>query len=133
MKAIAIVVSALLLALPVQAETLQDGEKAEAALGFGGGGQFLISNVTNACDAIAKVMAKAAPEDRILFMTDAETSFVRHGSCDRDCDLLTVNNLMAPCQAETGAICAPFAGLTQGTLYDLSIDPTGASLSDCGL
>jgi len=78
-------------------------------------------------------MSKADPEARILFMTDAETSFVQHASCNGDCDLLTINNVMAPCQAETGAICAPFAGLTGGVLYDMSVDATGAALSDCGL
>lgn len=122
-----------MLATPAQAETMLDLERSNAALGMDGTGQFMISNVTNACPYIAKVMTKAEPDDRILFMTDAETSFVQHASCDGDCDLLTINNVMAPCQAETGAICAPFAGLTGGVLYDMSIDPSGAELGDCGL
>ncbi|SMQ59476.1 hypothetical protein SAMN06295905_0236 [Devosia lucknowensis] len=121
------------LSMPAMAETVLDEERAKQALGMGGGGRFLISNVTNACPHIAKVMSKVDADERILFMTDAEVSFVRHASCDGDCDLLTVNNVMAPCQADTGAICAPFAGLTGGVLYDMSVDATGAALSDCGL
>lgn len=121
------------LSMPAMALTVLDEDKAKEALGMGGGGRFMISNVTNACPYIAKVMSKADADDRILFMTDADASFVRHASCDGDCDLLTINNIMAPCQAETGAICAPFAGLTDGVLYDISFDPTGAELSDCGL
>lgn len=130
-----IIIALLIAVLPVsaQAETILDEDRAKAALGMDGGGRFMISNVTNACPYIAKVMSKADADERILFMTDANASFVRHASCDGDCDLLTINNIMAPCQAETGAICAPFAGLADGVLYDLSVDPTGAELSDCGL
>jgi len=121
------------LCMPVVAETVLDEDRAMEALGMGGTGRFMISNVTEACPYIAKVMSKVDPDERILFMTDAETSFVKHDTCDGDCDLLTINNIMAPCQAETGEICAPFAGLTGGVLYDMSFDPTGTELSDCGL
>ncbi len=133
MKPIITALALAVLCMPAMAETVLDEERAMEALGMGGTGRFMISNVTNACPYIAKIMSKADPDERILFMTDAETSFVQHASCDGDCDLLTINNMMAPCQAETGEICAPFAGLTGGVLYDMSFDPTGAELSDCGL
>ena len=121
------------LALPAMGQTILDEVAAQAALGMVGGGRFMISNVTKACPYLAKVRSKVDPDERILFMTDADTSFVRHDKCAGDCDLLTINNIMAPCQAETGAICAPFAGLTGGVFYDMSVDPSGAALSDCGL
>lgn len=133
MKPIITALSLAVLVMPALAETVLDEERAKEALGMGGTGRFMISNVTNACPYISKIMSKADSEDRILFMTDAQASFVRHDYCDGDCDLLTINNIMAPCQAETGEICAPFAGLTGGVLYDMSFDPSGAELSDCGL
>lgn len=133
MKPIVAALAFAILSLPAMAETVLHEDRARDALGPDVGGRFLISNVTNACPYIAKVMSKVDADERILFMTDAETSLVRHGSCDGDCDLLAINNVMASCQAETGAICAPFAGLTGGVLYDMSVDADGAALSDCGL
>jgi hypothetical protein len=47
--------------------------------------------------------------------------------------MLTVNNLMVPCQQARNAVCAPFAGIHGGTLYDLSYDIGGQSLLACGI
>lgn len=124
---------AVMLAVPAASETVVDEDAANAALGLDGSGSFLVMDITKACPVIEPIFRAADPADRILILSDSDVEIVRHASCEGACDMVALNRVMSECQRETGAICAPIAGMHGGVLYDLSFDPNGATLADCGL
>lgn len=122
----------LMLATPVASETIVDEDAASAALGLDGSGSFMVTDITKACSFIEPIFQDADPAERVLILSDTDVEVLRHASCEGACDMLAINRIMSQCQQETGSICAPIAGMHEGILYDLSFDPTGATLADCG-
>lgn len=95
-------------------------------------GQYLVVGVEKACPFVRQEIAEADPEALTMLFTDETAERFYSGTCGWSCSLFAEFWLTLRCQWATGQRdCQPLAAFHQGRVYDLSIDPSGATVYDC--
>jgi hypothetical protein len=93
-------------------------------------GLALVVGVENACPHAEKVVKTADPEKRFLLMTNDNVSVFYDEPCDGICNFSQTNEIVTRCQVEEAIEgCFIYGAAFEGRLYDLSFDPSGASVT----
>lgn len=93
-------------------------------------GLALLIGVDKACPHAQSVLQSAAPKDRTLLMTNEAVSAFHHEPCDGICDFAQTNEIVTRCRTEQAIEgCLIYGAAFDGKLHDVSLDPTGSSVT----